>query len=121
MRFRRTLESGHTLLAARTRGHRRGGTLSGATAFKLHDTFGFPVELTEEIAAERGLSRGSRRLRRRDGGAARTRAATARAKPGAAEASPVYRSILDAHGATAFVGYEQLDTDAEVLAIVARR
>ena len=117
MRFRRTLESGHTLLAGELESIADGGTLPGATAFKLHDTFGFPVELTEEIAAERGLTI-DRTGFDAEMSAQRERGRTARAKPGAAEASPLYRSILDAHGATSFVGYEQLDTDSEVLAIV---
>ncbi|MBI5158157.1 MAG: alanine--tRNA ligase [Acidimicrobiia bacterium] len=117
LRFRRTLESGHTLLASELEGMDAGGVLAGPTAFKLHDTFGFPVELTEEIAAERGLTVD------RDGfdaemAAQRERGRAARAKPGAAEGSPLYRSILDAHGATPFLGYEQLDLDAEVLAII---
>src|SRR5690606_9733806 len=48
-RFRRTLESGHQLLDTELSEHQE--TLSGSTAFKLHDTFGFPIELTSEIAA----------------------------------------------------------------------
>ena len=51
-RFRRTLESGHQLLDTELEGK---DTLSGSVAFKLHDTFGFPIELTTEIANERGV------------------------------------------------------------------
>ena len=117
MRFRRTLESGHTLLAGELEGIGEGGTLPGATAFKLHDTFGFPVELTEEIAAERGLivDRGGFDA---EMAAQRERARAARTKTGANEAAPVYRGILDAHGASGFVGYEILQVDSEVIAIV---
>ncbi|MBW3613525.1 MAG: alanine--tRNA ligase [Chloroflexi bacterium] len=52
-KFARTLEAGSTrldeLVAA-------GGTIAGADAFRLHDTFGFPIDLTIEMAAERGVS-----------------------------------------------------------------
>ncbi len=52
-KFARTLEAGSTrldeLVAA-------GGTISGADAFRLHDTFGFPIDLTVEMAAERGVA-----------------------------------------------------------------
>ena len=117
MRFRRTLESGHSLLATEMDSLASGTTLAGATAFRLHDTFGFPVELTEEIAAERGL------VVDRSGfdaemTAQRERGRTARTKAVASEASPLYRGILDAFGVTAFLGYDQLDTESEVLAII---
>ncbi len=117
MRFRRTLESGHTLLAGELEGLVAGSTLPGGTAFRLHDTFGFPVELTEEIAAERGLGVD------RDGfeaemAAQRERARAARTKTIATEAAPVYRGILDGHGPSGFVGYDLLEFESEVLAIV---
>ena len=53
VRFRRTLESGHQLLDSELADERM-AVLSGATAFKLHDTYGFPVELTREIAGNGG-------------------------------------------------------------------
>jgi alanyl-tRNA synthetase len=51
-RFGRTLRAGEKLLQ---RELGRGGRIDGDTAFKLHDTYGFPVELTEEIARESGV------------------------------------------------------------------
>ncbi|HEX5630159.1 MAG TPA: alanine--tRNA ligase-related protein, partial [Acidimicrobiia bacterium] len=87
------------------------------TAFKLHDTFGFPVELTEEIAAERGLGV-DRAGFDTEMAAQRDRARSARTKATVTEASPLYRGILDSYGATGFVGYELLEFDSEVLAIV---
>jgi alanyl-tRNA synthetase len=51
-RFARTLEAGTERLAQLVEAAGRGGTISGNDAFKLHDTFGFPIDLTVEIAAE---------------------------------------------------------------------
>ena len=51
-KFARTLEAGSARLEELVRG---GGTISGADAFRLHDTFGFPIDLTIEVAAERGV------------------------------------------------------------------
>ena len=67
-RFRQTLRTGLVILEDELSA---GATvLPGATAFKLHDTFGFPLEVTTEIAAERGRHRRRRGLQRRDGRAA---------------------------------------------------
>src|SRR5689334_17494973 len=55
--FRRTLTSGTTILdTAVRRAKGSGTTLSGADAFQLHDTYGFPIDLTLEMAAEQGVS-----------------------------------------------------------------
>ncbi|MDR2454733.1 MAG: alanine--tRNA ligase, partial [Bifidobacteriaceae bacterium] len=56
--FLRTLEAGSTILDGAIAGAKRAGAkaLSGADAFQLHDTYGFPIDLTLEIAGEQGLS-----------------------------------------------------------------
>ncbi|MGH2463408.1 MAG: alanine--tRNA ligase, partial [Candidatus Limnocylindria bacterium] len=54
-RFARTLEAGSERLAQLVAAAGAGGTISGDDAFKLHDTFGFPIDLTVEIAAESGV------------------------------------------------------------------
>jgi alanyl-tRNA synthetase len=56
LNFLKTLDRGEDLLAEITAALGAGGQISGADAFKLYDTYGFPLELTEEIAAEKGLS-----------------------------------------------------------------
>ncbi len=89
----------------------------GAVAFRLHDTYGFPVELTAEIAAERGFGLD------RDGFTAEMEAQRRRAraawKGGPDEAgAPVYRAILDRSGPTEFVGYDRLDEVGRILSIV---
>ena len=56
--FGRTLEQGLAVLARadRARARRAAASVSGADAFRLHDTFGFPIELTRELVAEQGLA-----------------------------------------------------------------
>ena len=115
-RFRRTLESGHTLLEEEL--ETSPGQLSGATAFKLHDTFGFPIDLTREIAAEREVDVDLAGFEAAmDEQRERARAAWKGAD--AAEAAEVYRTLLDEHGLTDFVGYEFESADGVVLSIVA--
>ena len=101
--FRKTLQSGTQIfdLAAsealrQAQGPKARPVLSGAKAFQLHDTYGFPIDLTLEMAAEAGLSvdeQGFRGLMAEQ----RERAkADARAKKGQHADLSVYREILDA-------------------------
>jgi alanyl-tRNA synthetase len=55
-KFARTLEAGSERLAQLAEAAGRGGTIAGSEAFRLHDTFGFPIDLTVEIASERGVA-----------------------------------------------------------------
>ena len=112
--FRRTLESGHKLLDSELSD---GSTLSGSTAFKLHDTFGFPIELTKEIAAERQIEVDLEGFEV-EMSAQRERARAAWKGGDPAETATVYRSILDANGLTEFVGYDLEVADGTLLAIV---
>jgi alanyl-tRNA synthetase len=108
VRFRRTLEGGYSLLGRELDGLSAGSVVPGEVAFRLHDTYGFPVELTAEIAAERGFGLD------RDGFGSEMEAQRQRAraawKGGPDEAAaPVYRAILDRSGPTEFVGYDNLE------------
>ena len=116
-RFRRTLESGHQLLDAELTGD-RSLTLSGAAAFKLHDTYGFPIELTTEIAGERGVEVDAVGFDA-EMNAQRQRARAAWKGGDEVAALDVYRSVLDVTGSTEFVGYEEEVAEGQVLAIVA--
>ena len=114
-RFRRTLESGHQLLDSELAD--TGGELSGSVAFKLHDTFGFPIELTREIAAERGTDVDE------EGFAAEMEAQRQRAKKNwkggdAAALGEFYRAIMEETGPSDFVGYTHDVAEGTVLAIV---
>ena len=114
-KFRRTLESGHQLLDTELTNSDR---LPGTTAFKLHDTFGFPIDLTKEIAADRGVEVDvagfeTEMTRQRE----RARAAWKGSE--ATEAAVVYRDIVEAHGPTEFVGYDYEASDAVLLSMIA--
>jgi alanyl-tRNA synthetase len=117
--FLSTLRAGTTILdTAITETKKSGGVkLAGDKAFQLHDTYGFPIDLTLEIASEQGLEvdqDGFRRLMLDQ----RTRAkADAKSrKTGHADLS-AYRSVLDANGPTDWVAYSTLESDARVLAL----
>ncbi|MGH9101976.1 MAG: alanine--tRNA ligase [Acidimicrobiales bacterium] len=93
--------------------------LSGAVAFRLHDTFGFPVELTTEIAAERGVEVDTAGF---EAEMARQRAQSRGADGGPAPArAGEYREILEQFGPTTFTGYERTEGTARVLAVLPGR
>lgn len=117
--FRRTLAAGTTILdTAVTRTKSSGGTtLPGDQAFQLHDTYGFPIDLTLEMAAEQGLQvdrEGFTRLMQEQ----RERAkADAKAKKGGHANTEVWRD-LRAKGATDWRAYSELTTEATVVGLV---
>lgn len=118
--FRKTLQSGTQIFdtAAAEVKQSGGSTLSGERAFALHDTYGFPIDLTLEMAAEAGLQvdeQGFRGLMAEQ----RERAkADARAKKGAHGDTAVYRGIFDEHGPTEWLAYETLETESRPLALL---
>jgi alanyl-tRNA synthetase len=114
-RFRQTLKTGLGILEGELDGAER---LGGSTAFLLHDTYGFPLELTEEIAGERGVHVDT------DGfntemAAQRERAKSARKGANADdERLEGYRGVVEQFGTTEFVGYTDDTADARVLAVL---
>ena len=116
-KFRKTLDAGYQLIDDHLAGMEDGSAMEGEVAFKLHDTYGFPIELTEEITAERGIAVD------RDGfdaemAAQRDRARSARKAAVGGEAAPVYRSVYDATGPTEFTGYESTRGTGRILSIL---
>ena len=114
--FRRTLATGSQILEDAVSSLADGEPLSGNVAFQLHDTFGFPVEVTEEILSERNLTLD------KEGfdvsmNEQRERARSAR-DDGPAIANEVYRDILDQFEITEFVRESSRVDDAQVLAVV---
>ncbi|WP_340540068.1 alanine--tRNA ligase [Nocardioides sp. GXZ039] len=118
--FRKTLQAGTTIfdLAADKVKAAGGSRLEGDQAFALHDTYGFPIDLTLEMAAEAGLSvdeAGFRTLMAEQ----RERAkADAKAKRGQHADTGAYRAVLDEHGPTEWLAYETLSTESRPLALL---
>jgi alanyl-tRNA synthetase len=124
--FRRTLASGTTLLdgaVARLKSAAAGDTgsptLPGEEAFALHDTYGFPIDLTLEMAAEQGVQvdeAGFRRLMKEQRDRAK---ADAKAKKSAHGDTAVYRQVADTLGRSVeFTGYDEVVSEARVAGIV---
>jgi len=114
-RFDSTLRQGLNLLDALVveLQHDRLDTIPGEKAFTLYDTYGFPVEMTVEMAAERGLKVDM------EGFTAAMAAQRVRSGQGAGGLADVQQNLSLAHlGATEFVGYETLSGPARVLAII---
>jgi alanyl-tRNA synthetase len=118
--FRRTLASGTALFETAVAEARKSGTpaLSGAQAFSLHDTYGFPIDVTLEMAAEQGVTvdeAGFRVLMTEQRDRAR---ADARAKKTGSVDVLAYRRLLAEHGPTDWRAYDTLRTDSRVLGVV---
>ena len=116
-RFRRTLRSGSELLEDELSQLAPGTALPGSTAFRLHDTFGFPIELTTEIAAERGVEVDQPAFEA-EMGAQRKRARSAWKGGDEVASGEFYRTVLDETGPTRFVGYEVEAGTGRVLALI---
>ena len=115
-RFRQTLARGVELLD----GVLARGDVSGDDAFFLHDTLGFPIDLTREIAEEREPHRRHRGLRGAHGGAAHARQGGTPRRGGKSDAPvELYRELLDEVGPTDFTGRQEYETvGAKVRALI---
>ncbi|MEO3927083.1 alanine--tRNA ligase [Micromonosporaceae bacterium B7E4] len=118
--FLSTLRAGTTILDTAIEQTRSAGgaKLSGDKAFQLHDTYGFPIDLTLEIAAEQGLSvdqDGFRRLMADQ--RARAKADAQARKTGHVDLS-AYRSVLDSGGPVQFTGYTEVSRESSVRALL---
>ncbi|MGX1097479.1 alanyl-tRNA synthetase [Amorphus sp. MBR-141] len=117
-RFRRTLERGLALLDEATEPLGQGATLDGETAFKLYDTYGFPLDLTQDALRGRGLTVDVAGF---DAAMERQRAEARKAWSGSGDAAveTVWFAVKDRVGATDFLGYETDVAEAIVTALVA--
>ncbi len=116
-RFKAMLDRGLGLLSDETARLDEGGALSGAVAFKLYDTFGFPLDLTQDALREQGRAVDVAGF---DVAMAeqRTRARAAWAGSGDAATERVWFDLRERLGATEFLGYSTESAEAEVLALV---
>ncbi|MEZ5080090.1 MAG: alanine--tRNA ligase [Thermoleophilia bacterium] len=106
--FARTLQSGRRLLAEVIAGTPAEGTVSGEDAFRLHDTYGFPLDLTAEAAADAGLTVDTGRYEQlMDEQRERSRAGAG--THGGDDAAAVADALVQRVPTTAFVGYDDLE------------
>ncbi len=119
--FRQTLKAGTVMfdLAAHEATTAGEGELSGAKAFQLHDTFGFPIDLTLEMAAEQGLVVDEVEFRRLMKQQRERAKADARAKKGTHLDARAYRDVADAMGhPVQFTGYDEIVSEATVTGLI---
>ena len=117
--FRRTLASGTQIFDVAVANVKKSDAtvLGGDEAFQLHDTYGFPIDLTLEMAAEAGLSVDQAEFRRLMGEQRDRAKADARAKKGGTANTEAYRVLREA-GETPFLGFSDLGVAAKVRGIV---
>ena len=116
-RFQRTLGRGLALLEDATEGLNEGASLPGDTAFKLYDTYGFPLDLTEDVLRGRGLTVDTDGF---DAAMAEQKASGKANWKGSGDASSaeIWQALMDRLGSTRFTGYDEVSGKAEVLAII---
>jgi alanyl-tRNA synthetase len=118
--FLSTLRTGTAMFDATVEETQRGSgtTIGGAQAFQLHDTYGFPIDLTLEMAAEQGLRVDEQEFRRlMTEQRQRAKADAAGKKTGNADIS-AFAHILDQSGRVVFTGYDEVAGDATVVGLL---
>ena len=115
--FKKTLDNGLKLLAESSTDLKKGAVFSGDVAFKLYDTFGFPLDLTEDALKPRGIAVDTKAF---DAAMKKQKDAAKAAWKGSGEAATetVWFEIKERAGATEFLGYETTSAEGQVLAIV---
>ncbi|MYI20297.1 MAG: alanine--tRNA ligase, partial [Acidimicrobiia bacterium] len=117
VRFRETLGRGSVLLDEALAGLGAGEPLGGAVTFLLHDTYGFPFEVTEEIARERGVELDSEGFEAELAEQRRRAREDFEARSTDAGDLSVYLEVLDEFGETEFVGRDRVESTGRVLAV----
>jgi len=116
-RFKKTLDRGLKLLDEATEGMHDGAQLDGETAFKLYDTYGFPLDLTQDALKSKNIDVDTDGF---DTAMERQRAEARKAWAGSGEAATegVWFEILEEVGATEFLGYDTEQAEGQVVALV---
>ncbi|MEM6488590.1 MAG: alanine--tRNA ligase [Pseudomonadota bacterium] len=117
VRFRRTLDRGLSLLEDEVVGLGAGGTLPGETAFKLYDTYGFPLDLTQDALREKGMTVDTAGFDSAMAAQKATARAAFKGSGGVAEL-PVWFEVLERAGPTEFLGYDGVLAEGVVQALV---
>ncbi len=116
-RFKQTLDRGLKLLDDELAGLPDGANLPGEAAFKLYDTYGFPLDLTQDALREKGREVDT------DGfdtamAAQKAKARAAWSGTGEAADAAIWFDVADAHGATDFLGYDTESAEGQIAALV---
>ncbi len=116
-RFRETLARGLAILDEETSGLGQGAKFSGDTAFKLYDTFGFPLDLTQDALRPRGIAVDKEAF---NAAMARQRAEARKAWAGSGETATetLWFALKERLGATEFLGYDTEKSEGVVTALV---
>ncbi len=116
-RFKQTLDRGLKLLDDEVAGLTEGAALPGDAAFKLYDTYGFPLDLTQDALREKGRTVDTDGF---DEAMAEQKAKARAAWAGSGEAADqaVWFDVLDSAGATDFLGYDTEKAEGQVAALV---
>jgi alanyl-tRNA synthetase len=117
-RFRKTLERGLGLLSEASSGLGKGATFPGDVAFKLYDTYGFPLDLTQDALKSRGITVDTTTF---DAAMDKQKEEARRAWKGSGEAATetVWFEIRERAGTTEFLGYDTETAEGEIRAVVA--
>ncbi|MCX7620179.1 MAG: alanine--tRNA ligase [Acidimicrobiales bacterium] len=116
-RFRQSLKQGSAILDTELDKLAEGETLPGSVVFLLHDTHGFPLDLTKEIAAEHGVAIDEAGFER-EMAEQKRRAQQARKAEGVGDEAEPYLEVLEQFGPTEFTGRQEYESKARVLAVV---
>lgn len=114
--FIQTLSSGTQIfdLAISDVKKQKNSNLTGDVAFQLHDTYGFPIDLTIEMAREAGITVDEGRFRELMTQQRERAKADARARKMGLVSPTAFKNIMDKHGKTEFVGYDTTQSEAKV-------
>ncbi|MFI5266635.1 MAG: alanine--tRNA ligase [Chloroflexota bacterium] len=117
-KFNQTLAQGMSILDSMIENLGQGEHLPGIAAFRLYDTYGFPLEVTQEILVERGYGVDETGfLAQLEQQRSRSRAAV-KGGSGLGTSPDVYRDVLKQAGASQFLGYEACEAEGEVVGIL---
>jgi alanyl-tRNA synthetase len=117
IRFKQTLDKGLKLLDEELIGLSKGGSLKGEVAFKLYDTYGFPLDLTQDILKSKEITVDTKAF---DDCMIeqKTKARAAWKGSGEQATAEVWFDLYQQHGATDFLGYQNIEVQAVILAVI---